>query len=232
MKTHKKILLSTAAIAGLTLVAGGVYAANPYAKPNQADITITGDVISQVGDEFTLDYGEGIITVEMDDWDWHNEAAYINPGETVTVRGEIDDDLYQIKTIEADSVYVFERATYYYASDTDEEDSAYWTFSYYDPATAPEGTWFGLSGTVTKVTGSEFTLDTGYNKMQIETAYLGYNPLDDVGYQQVDPGDRVYVTGDLDRNFFTKNEIDANSIITLAQDTTKTVKSPNNSSSN
>lgn len=223
MTIQKKILLSTSAIIGLAVVAGGVYAANPYAKPNQADITITGDVISQVGDEFTLDYGEGLITVEMDDWDWHNEAAWINPGETVTVRGEIDNDLYQIKTIEADSVYVFDRSTYYYASDTDEEDSAYWTYGYYDPATAPEGTWFGLSGTVTKVTGSEFEMDTGYNKIQVETAYLGYNPLDDVGFQQIDPGDRVYVSGDLDHNFFNKNEIDASSVITLSQDATKTV---------
>lgn len=224
MRLSKKILLSTSAVVGLAIAAGGVYAANPYEKPNQADITITGDVISQVGDEFTLDYGDGIITVEMDDWDWYNEAAWINPGETVTVRGEIDDDLYQIKTIEADSVYVFDRATYYYASDTDEEDSAYWTYSYYDPAMAPDGTWFGLAGTVSKVNDSEFTLDTGYNEVKIETSYLNYNPLDDIGFQQIDAGDRVYVTGELDRNFFDKNEIDANSIVTLAQDTRKTTK--------
>lgn len=218
-KTKQHFLSGLSAIAltgGEHAMAGSALAdVNPYAKPNQADITLSGEVITQVGDELTVDYGDGVITVEMDDWDWHNEAAWIQPGETITVTGEIDDDLYQLKTIEAETVYVIDRSTYYYASDTDEEDAAYWTYATYDPATAPEGTWFGLSGTVNEIDGSEFVLNTGYNMVRVETAYLDYNPLDEEGFQQVETGDRIYVSGTLDDNFFNKNEIDANSIITL-----------------
>lgn len=50
----------------------------------------------------------------------------------------------------------------------------------------------------------------------------GYsNPVDDIGFQQIDAGDRVYVSGNLDRIFFDDNEIEADSVITLAQDNTK-----------
>jgi len=220
MFKHKKFLTG-AAITALALgaTAATVTAAtNPYEKPNQSDITITGEVLARVGDELTLDYGEGVITVEMDDWDWHNEAAWINPGEKITVSGEIDNDLYQIKTIEAETAYVHDRATYYYASDTDEEDRVYWTYTVMNPSNMPEGTWLGLSGTVTEMNGSEFTMDTGYNEVRVETAYLDYNPLDDQGYQQVDTGDRVYVSGLLDKNFFTRNEVDASTLITLTED--------------
>lgn len=210
----------TAIVVGLAASSASM-AAKPYIKPDGAHISITGDVVSRVGDTFALDYGEGIISVEMDDWDFHNEAALINPGETVTVRGKIDHDFYEAKTIEADSVYVFDRSTYYYANDVDEEGSAYWRYSFYDPARAPEGTWFGVAGKVTDVDGTEFKMDTGYSKVTVETAYLDYNPLDDIGFQQIDVGDRVYVSGNLDRIFFDDNEIEADSVITLAQDKTK-----------
>lgn len=157
----------------------------------------------------------------MDDWDWHNEAAQIQPGETVTVRGEIDDDLYEARTVEADSVYVVDRATFYYASDTDEEDSAYWGHGFYDPGNAPEGTWFGLTGTVTEIRASEFQLEPGLNRIMVETAHMSYNPLDDTGYQPVGIGDRVYVAGLLDKAFFDEAEVEASTVMTLAQDETK-----------
>jgi len=63
----------------------------------------------------------------MDDWDWFDEASRLNAGEKVTVYGRIDDGLYETRTIEADSVYVYERNTYYYANDADEE-SYYYTY--------------------------------------------------------------------------------------------------------
>ncbi|WP_286829894.1 MULTISPECIES: NirD/YgiW/YdeI family stress tolerance protein [Kordiimonas] len=230
---YRRFLATTAMAACLGATASGALvfaddhgampgAIDPYEKPDQASIVLSGNVVSQVGDSFMLDFGDGLITVEMDDWDWHNEAARINPGETVTVRGEIDKDLYETKTIEASSVYVVDRATYYYASDTDEEDSAYWNYGFYDPKDAPEGTWFGLTGTVEKVKGTEFKLDTGLHQIMVETAHLAYNPLDDTGFQQVDVGDRVYVSGPLDKAFFDEAEVEATSVITLSQDKTKT----------
>ncbi len=63
-------------------------------------------------ERFRLDYGEGLIAVEMDDWDWYDEANPIKPGDRVNVYGRIDADLHQKRTIEADSVCVFDRNTY------------------------------------------------------------------------------------------------------------------------
>ncbi|MGM0425831.1 MAG: hypothetical protein ACQEQ7_01185 [Thermodesulfobacteriota bacterium] len=80
-------------------------------------------------DSFTLDYGEGTVLVEMDDWDWYDEEGTVLEGDKVTVYGKIDDDLYEATSIEASSVYVENLGTYFYASSADEEyddDYDYW----------------------------------------------------------------------------------------------------------
>lgn len=51
--------------------------------------------------------------------------------------------------------------------------------------------------------------------LNVMTAGMGYDPLDDEGYQKVQAGDRVHVTGQLDKNFFTAPELMANSIVVL-----------------
>ncbi|MCB1671925.1 MAG: hypothetical protein R3F41_17460 [Gammaproteobacteria bacterium] len=199
----------TLAIAALTPVA---LAQAPSATPDQSDIVIGGDVIAQVGQRFSLDYGDGVITVEMDDWDAFNEAQMINPGETVTVRGEMDRDLFELQTIEAKSVYVEDRGAKYFASSDDEEDAYTWAFGVADPDLADESTWFGISGLVTYIEGSQLTLDTGIQDVMVDTSEMPYNPLDDIGYQQINVGDTVYVSGTIDENLFVTNEVDAYAI--------------------
>lgn len=206
-------------IIGLFALALGttVYAANkdPYEMANNSYVNLGGEVISQTGRSFLLDYGDGVITVEMDDYDLNNEAEMINPGEHVTVFGKIDDDLYEFNKIEAESVFVKDRSKFYYANDADEETTYDWHISISDPLLLNTGTWVGVRGEVSDINLTEFTIDNGFRKIRIETSYLDYNPLDDFGYQQIDVGDKVYVTGNLDRNFFKKDEIEAKSIITL-----------------
>lgn len=83
------------------------------------------------------------------------------------------------------------------------------------PLTLSEAT---IRGTVTSVDEleREFTVDTGIQQITVETAYLGYNPLDDSGYQKIDVGDRVSVTGEFDLSFIEGREFDADSVITLS----------------
>ena len=218
----RKTLLTATAIAGAAaLMASGVQAQEPYEKPDESNITITGEIAAIYGDSFTLDYGEGLITVEMDDWDFYNEVERLDTGDTVTVRGELDDEFYEAHTVEADSVYSYDRATYYYANDADEEDVDALVYSL--PPIPPEGTWYRISGVVEDISGSEIIVDTGVADMTVDTAHLGYNPLDDVGFPQVDLGEYIYVSGMFDRNFFDTNEIEAETIITLNRDTTKII---------
>lgn len=191
-------------------------AQNPYAKPNASWITLSGTVAAVAPDAFRLDYGEGLITVEMDDWDWYAEGTLLAEGDEVTVNGFVDDDLYELRSIEASSVYVNDLNTYFYASGADEED---WTTTasvfLFEPGQLQ------LTGTVTSVSGREFTLDTGTRQIQVDTITMPYNPLDDTGFQKIRKGDRVRVSGSLDFDLFEKREILADSIVTLLKDKTK-----------
>jgi len=107
-----------------------------------------------------VDYGEGTVLVQMDDWDWYGDARGILDGDKVTVYGEIDDDFYETASIEASSVYVESLGTYFYASSDDEEsyegEHNYWVS--YAPVVVGQTT---VRGAVTSVMGREFTVDTG-----------------------------------------------------------------------
>jgi len=69
-------------------------AESPHAKVDESWISLTGDVVDSSFEQFRLDYGEGLITVEMDDWDWYDEADHVRAGDRVTVYGRMDDALY------------------------------------------------------------------------------------------------------------------------------------------
>lgn len=46
-------------------------AEDPFSKSDRSWISLSGVVAATSNDSFVLDYGEGLITVEMDDWDWY-----------------------------------------------------------------------------------------------------------------------------------------------------------------
>ncbi|HSM06917.1 MAG TPA: hypothetical protein VK858_19985 [Longimicrobiales bacterium] len=199
----------------LGLFAAGVLAASPalaqdpYDQPDESWISIDGSVEEVMADAFTLNYGEGIITVEMDDGDRDADAYQLMRGDKVTVTGLVDDDFFQTTTIEAGSVYVEELGTYFYASSADEEDS------FVTLAMPVSDSRFVLQGTVTAVSDDEFMLDTGARQITVELDELGYDPLDDEGYQTIEVGDRVTVTGEMDYDFLEGRELVASSITTL-----------------
>lgn len=208
-------LLAATAMTGLALATATTAMADNalMGKTNHEDIMLTGDIVAVYGDNFALDYGDGLVTVELDDWDYFDEADRLIVGDTVTVHGEVDADFYQEPTVEASSVYSYDRSTFYYASDADGQDIDMRIYSFVAPA--PEGTWFGLTGTVQDIEGSEFVLDTGLNHISVETAHLENNPMDDEGHQKINVGDAVYVSGRLDKHVFDENEINANRVVSL-----------------
>lgn len=197
-----------------------VTAQTPYLAEDESWITLTGTVVSADTDSFLLDYGEGLITVEMDDWDWYGDAYAILSGDEVTVYGRVDDDLYETTSIEASSVYVDQMNTYFYASSADEEiTEGYYTVPVVSSVYVDAD--LQLVGKVSSVSGREFTLNTGNRKVQVDTSEMLYNPMDDKGFQRIQKGDRVQVSGDLDSDVFEKRELMAESIITLTEDKTK-----------
>jgi hypothetical protein len=71
-----------------------------------------------------------------------------------------------------------------------------------------------IVGTVTEVDGDEFTLDRGERSISVEVENMAYDPLDE-GYQRIEVGDVVSVSGNVDNDFFEGRELEARSIVTL-----------------
>ena len=189
---------------------------NPETMPNNSWASVSGIVASAGADSFQLDYGEGLITVEMDDWDWYAEAAPLLEGDNVIVYGIIDDDMMETESIEASSVYVKGLGSYFYANGSDEEDLVYSAVT--EPKLAAA---IDVTGTVEAVDGRNFTIDIGSKDLSVSTSEMTYNPLDDEGFQKVEVDDRVKVTGKMDYALFEANEIEATTVVTLVEDATK-----------
>ena len=223
MKTTTKTTMKTSLslLSGL-LLALGASAQDPYEKLDDSYISLSGTVTSADADSFWLDYGEGMVLVEMDDWDWYGDAYGILPEDDVTVYGYVDDDLYETTSIEASSVYVKDLNTYYYASGDDEEG-----VGEYKSAAVVSTTWYDYDYTVTgivdSVSGREFTVDTGTRQITVDTLQLGYNPLDDEGFLKIEKGDRVTAYGDLILDVFANREVSAEALVKLEDDARSTL---------
>lgn len=179
-------------------------------KPDGSWVALNGQVVAHTPSQFTLDYGEGTILVETDDWDSIGDGWGISEGDKVTVYGMVDDGFYQTKRIEAGSVYVEDSNTLISAPSSADEEPMPVTYTYFS---VPADYDLQVAGTVTSVTGRNFTIDTGKRKITVNTLGMGYNPLDDIGVQQIEKGDFVSVSGDLDVRLFDDALITADTIV-------------------
>lgn len=212
MRFDIKMMASSALALALT-GATAVWAEDPMAAPDDSWISVSGTVESVTPDAFALDYGDGLMTVEMDDGDRDADGYKLVKGDNVTVNGRIDDDLFEARTLEASSVYVENIDTYFYASAVDEEDINDVIVTVQRPVVISATT---VQGRVTEVSSEEFVVDTGLSKVRVEVEDMAYNPLDDEGYQKIEVGDRVSVTGQIDDDLFEGRELVADSVITLS----------------
>jgi len=205
----------------LATLSGPALAVNPYEKPDDSWVSLSGTVVDPRSETFLLEYDDGMITVEMDDWDAFGEASKLIEGDKVTVYGKIDEDLFEIAKIEAESVYVESLNTYFYDSSATDEESLAANRTDYWAADVPVVTGAAtLRGVVTGVdpAAAEFTIDTGLTEVRVETEELEYDPLDDRGYQRIDEGDLVSVVGDFNREFIEGRVFEAASVLTLADE--------------
>jgi uncharacterized protein YdeI (BOF family) len=204
MKAIKRILFTLC----MWTVSSSSFADDPATATNNSWITVDGVVESVRADEFTLDYGEGKVLVEMDDGDRDSDAYMLVEGDRVTVNGKIDQDFWETKSIEAARVYVEGLNTTYYSSAIDEED-------YQAMETTQRPSFLSttvMTGVVRNIDGETFILDTGDRDITVETQELRFNPLDDSGTLQIEEGDRVSVYGLFDSRFVGFDRLIADSI--------------------
>jgi uncharacterized protein YdeI (BOF family) len=211
MKSYLLSLLIT----GMTLASFNSIAAFSD-KSNGEWVTLSGKVSGVSARSFILQVDGKKIPVEMDDYGWGADGYKLVNGDQVVVSGRIDKDFLEKKKVEAGSVYVKNLNTYFYANPADEEDLLYipTTYSYFSTV-LPEGASVDLQGKVTSVSGREFTVDTGFRKVTVDTKSLLYNPLDNVGYTKIKVGDRVKVSGKVQDDLFDTKEVSANFLTKL-----------------
>lgn len=199
-----------------TLALTGAASANFDSKVNGEFITVSGKVSDVKANSFKLQTGDKSIFVEMDDYNnWTADGFKLVNGDQVVVNGRVDKDFLEKKKIEAGSVYVKGINTYFYASSADEEDFKYipTTYSYF--SSLPAGASVDLQGTITNVSGREFTVNTGLRDVTVDTSKLLFNPLDEKGSTKLTKGDRVRVSGEVEDSFYDSKEVSANTLIEL-----------------
>lgn len=211
MKQGMKILFTILLIIAFSKVS----VASVTNKRNGEYITLSGIVTSVSDDVFRLKVGDESILVEMDDYDKDADARKLVVNDNVVVSGRVDHDLFEKKKIEAGSVFVRGLNKYYYANSNDEEDYNNSHIIKQSVKELPEDAVIDMKGEVVAVNGREFTVDTGFRKIKVDTVSLGYNPLDNYGLTQVDIGDRVHVTGRIDTSFYDGKEISASYVAEL-----------------
>jgi len=145
------------------------------------------------------------------------EGQALRPGDEVTVTGRLDRDRQASRRLEAASVFVRNRGTYYRASGADEEDLR-----------SGGGSLRGLSfgsvearGHVVSVGLGEFMLASAHGDIRVDVSRLGDNLRDDQGAQRIGVGDRVFVWGDFDPGPMEAPQIRAEGLVTILPDRTK-----------
>lgn len=184
---------------------------SPYAEIEQSWVSISGTVDSVESDQFDLDYGQGLLTVEMDDVDREAATYDLESGDGVIVSGRVDDQFLGTTTLEASSLYIEKLGTTFYASGVEEQRPIVATA----PVVVSDMT---LRGLVSEVDpdANEFRVDTGQREITVDVAAMPYDPLDPDRYQQIEEGQYVSVTGQLDEDLFTEaREFEADAVVTL-----------------
>lgn len=189
---------------------------DPYAQPDDSWISISGTVVSPTPDSFSLDYGDGTITVQVGDWETYRDAYTLMDGDRVSVYGQLDENLFRRDTIEAESVYVESLNAHFQATAAEEQTGRYTPYSWTapDPLVVNRAT---IRGTVSQVEAGEgqFTVDRGNRQITVETESLGYDPLDELGFQKIEEGDRISVSGQFDSDFLEGRVLDADQLVSL-----------------
>ncbi|MGE3333866.1 MAG: hypothetical protein AB7I36_09495 [Rhodospirillaceae bacterium] len=204
--------------AAMSLAVAGYAQDRVSDAPSDSEISLSGKVAAIEQDSFTLDYGAGRVSIDLEDGlEWFPPGTPgLTIGEPVTVNGRIDDTTFTSREIEATSIYRPSTQTYLYS---DASNARY--FPPMEPPRPADTSWVNLSGTVKGVTGRDFVLDTGVREFHITTGAMRNDP---VAVGKLRPGSRVTVSGLVNGDdIFDHPEIDATNVVVLSQPTKRVI---------
>lgn len=212
MKLNKNIL-------GLVV---GIFAAQAAhgaiaGKSDGEFVTLSGTVSDVKANSFMVNVDGRKVLVEMDDYGWDADGYKLMNGDQVVVSGQVDKDFLEKKKVEAGSVYVKNLDTHFFANSADEEGAPFVSSSYTFVTAIPTGASVDVQGKVTKISGRQFTVDTGLRELTVDTSKMIYNPLDGKGFTKIQVGDRVRVSGRMDTGFYESNQVAANYVNELSK---------------
>lgn len=185
---------------------------------NDAYITLTGTVGNIIDDdEFQLNHAGGVITVDTND-SWpdlfrKDAPTLLKTGDRVTVTGKVDNNLFSTNEIEAyrlevsgeqfSRVYTDER----YAPGSKDDYAAYHNVTY--GAGLEDDQKVRLAGEVARILDDDaFLLRYGNGEIRVD--------IDDVEFSDANRlmvGDEVIVFGEVDKDWFSKKEVEADRVI-------------------
>lgn len=181
---------------------------SPWDKDDGQWITIAGKVTEAGVNTFKLDYGEGAIIIEIDDYDRELEGFNIKNDDKVIVTGRIDADKDQKRSIEAASVYVSNIKKSFFASADDEEE----VITKLRQASA-NGTGLALTGAIVFTAEKLMTIDNGVQIFDVSTELLPEDAFDKEGELQLKVGDKVTAYGTITDGFVDARKFVATKVI-------------------
>ena len=200
----------------LLLASGPASAAESMARadiPAPEQVAVSGIINDAAGPNFRLRYGAGEISVVLQAWERFREAGappVMGIGDRVTVTGAADEAFYSARTLDAQSVYVDDRDTFYTTS-WSRHGKAPWevTAMAIPPLYGGRPISITLAGRVVDVSKQMFSLEVGASPVQIDTREMIGSPLDAIGGPAIEIGDWVQVGGTLEDAFFRDRRLEA-----------------------
>ncbi len=184
----------------------------PANLKDDAYVTINGTVekISE-GDAFTLRYAGGTIGVDTNDtWPFlfnNDSTDLLRVGDKVTVIGQVDDNFFTRKEVDASSIRVKGANASRFYENTQNGNNSYGNDYSWDETMDEDNV--RLTGTVMRLVDDEtLELSYGTGTIRVDTEDLN---RDTQNWLQV--GDIITVYGEMDNNWFGKKELEANYLV-------------------
>lgn len=181
---------------------------SPWDKDDGQWITIAGKITKVTGNDFTLDYGEGAILVEVDSYRKKPTNYRFAADDKVIVTGRVDADKDQKRSIEAGSVYVKNEGKSYFAEADDEEE----VITKLRKVTN-NGTGVVVTGKVTSQVRNFLTINTGYQTIKVSTEVLPANSFNSEGLLPLEEGDTITVYGAITDGFSEGDKLVASHVV-------------------